>query len=117
MLLDVLDCFSSYQALYDDLRDLEQHIHPGQPAEVVSLAFAIEHPVDPLALLRSWVDPLDCHLYFERSGAKTSILAVGTALRLTVDGERRFVQARDWVKQVTARGTVGGERSRLRFLP
>lgn len=111
MLLDVLDCFSSYQALYDDLRGLERHIHPGQPAEVVSLAFAIEHPVDPLALLQSWVDPLDCHLYFERSGAKTSILAVGEALRLAVEGERRFVQARDWVKQVTARVTVRGDRS------
>ena len=110
MLLDVLDCFSSYQALYDDLRDLERHIRPDRPAQIVSLAFAIDS-VDPLALLQSWVDPLDCHLYFERSGGKTSILAVGAALRLTIAGTCRFVQARDWVKQVTARVMVRGDRS------
>ena len=54
MLLDVLDCFSSYQALYDDLRDLERHIHPDRPAQIVSLAFAIDS-VDPLEIGRAHV--------------------------------------------------------------
>ena len=75
MSLDVSDCLFSYPALCDCLQDLERSIRydpasfglrSGTPM-VLSLGFAVD-AIDPLQVLRAWVDPEVCHFYFEQSG-------------------------------------------------
>ncbi len=124
MSLDVSDCLFSYSALCDCLQNLErsiraEHHYQGQRSEfpaIVSVTFAVD-AIDPLQLLRAWVDPGVCHFYFEKSGEALSVLAVGEAMALTVDGNARFQQARDWVKAVTLRVRSRGDEGLPFFGP
>lgn len=75
---------------------------------MVSLAFSIA-AIEALSLLRSWGEAQGGHFYFERSG--TSVLAVGAAIALKVEGPGRFEQVRDWAGEVTERVVVRGDRS------
>ncbi len=108
MSLDVSDCLSSYPALCDCLQRLSlQKIRSDLP-KVVSLAFSVG-AIEMLSLLRSWDKAQACHFYFEKN--ETSVLAVGEAIALTVEGPRRFELVRDWVTGVTERVVVRGDRS------
>ncbi len=105
MSLDVSDCLFSYAALCDCLQNLS---FQRDVSQVVSLAFSVE-AVEPLSLLRSWAEGQGCYFYFEKSG--TSVLAVGEAMALKVEGAGRFERVRDWVRGVTERVLVKGDTS------
>lgn len=96
-----------FQELNQFLSACKQTLSKKTPSKIISISWEAKS-IDPLAVLDKICQPDEIHFYGEKAKQGEAIAAFGTAVKLKVSGNNRFLQVQQFIESCLANTTTIG---------